>query len=68
MATLTMWSLNVAGFSKYYRIEWTNPAPYFFIDVKDASAKVTNWGTGHTDCSQCRSTESGCDFLRESAR
>jgi len=26
------------------KIEWTNPHAYFFIDVKDASGKVTNWG------------------------
>jgi len=27
------------------KIEWTNPHAYFFIDVKDASGKVTNWGS-----------------------
>jgi len=26
------------------KIEWTNPHAYFYIDVKDASGKVTNWG------------------------
>ncbi len=26
------------------KIEWTNPHAYFFIDVKDASGKSTNWG------------------------
>lgn len=26
------------------KIEWTNPHAYFFMDVKDASGKVTNWG------------------------
>jgi Family of unknown function (DUF6152) len=26
------------------KIEWTNPHAYFFIDVKEASGKVTNWG------------------------
>lgn len=26
------------------KIEWTNPHAYFFIDVRDASGKVTNWG------------------------
>lgn len=26
------------------KIEWTNPHAYFYVDVKDASGKVTNWG------------------------
>ena len=26
------------------KIEWTNPHAYFFIDVKDANGKSTNWG------------------------
>src|ERR1700730_13208765 len=26
------------------RVEWTNPHMYFYIDVKDASGKVANWG------------------------
>ena len=26
------------------KIEWTNPHTYFFIDVRDDSGKVTNWG------------------------
>ena len=26
------------------KIEWMNPHAYFYIDVKDASGKVTNWG------------------------
>ncbi len=26
------------------KIEWTNPHAYFYIDVKDESGKVTNWG------------------------
>jgi hypothetical protein len=26
------------------KIEWTNPHTYFFIDVRDESGKVTNWG------------------------
>ncbi len=26
------------------KIEWTNPHSYFYIDVKDASGKVVNWG------------------------
>jgi hypothetical protein len=26
------------------KIEWTNPHAYFYIDVKDASGKVVNWG------------------------
>jgi len=25
------------------RVEWTNPHAHFFMDVKDASGKVTNW-------------------------
>jgi hypothetical protein len=25
------------------KIEWTNPHSFFYIDVKDASGKVTNW-------------------------
>ena len=25
------------------KIEWTNPHSYFYVDVKDASGKVTNW-------------------------
>ena len=25
------------------KVEWTNPHAHFFIDVKDASGKVTNW-------------------------
>ena len=26
------------------KVEWTNPHMYIYIDVKDASGKVTNWG------------------------
>jgi hypothetical protein len=26
------------------KIEWMNPHAYFYIDVKDASGKVTKWG------------------------
>jgi len=25
------------------KVEWTNPHSYFYVDVKDASGKVTNW-------------------------
>ena len=25
------------------KIEWTNPHSFFYVDVKDASGKVTNW-------------------------
>ena len=25
------------------KMEWTNPHAHFFMDVKDASGKVTNW-------------------------
>ncbi len=25
------------------KVEWTNPHIYFYIDVKDAQGKVTNW-------------------------
>ena len=25
------------------KIEWTNPHSYFYVDVKDAAGKVTNW-------------------------
>jgi hypothetical protein len=25
------------------KIEWTNPHAWFYVDVKDASGKVTNW-------------------------
>jgi hypothetical protein len=25
------------------RVEWTNPHSYFYVDVKDANGKVTNW-------------------------
>jgi hypothetical protein len=25
------------------KIEWTNPHSFFYLDVKDASGKVTNW-------------------------
>jgi hypothetical protein len=25
------------------RIDWQNPHPYFYVDVKDASGKVENW-------------------------
>src|SRR5215470_5669504 len=25
------------------KVEWTNPHIYFYIDVKDAGGKVTNW-------------------------
>jgi len=25
------------------RVEWTNPHIYFYVDVKDARQKVTNW-------------------------
>ena len=26
------------------RIEWTNPHAWFYIDVKDESGQITNWG------------------------
>jgi hypothetical protein len=26
------------------RVEWTNPHIWFFVDVKDDTGKVTNWG------------------------
>jgi hypothetical protein len=26
------------------KLEWTNPHAWFYIDVKDDSGKVTNWG------------------------
>jgi hypothetical protein len=26
------------------RVDWTNPHIWFFVDVKDAQGKVTNWG------------------------
>jgi len=26
------------------KVEWTNPHTWFYLDVKDASGKVTNWG------------------------
>ncbi len=26
------------------KIEWTNPHTWFYIDVKDETGKVTNWG------------------------
>ena len=26
------------------KLDWQNPHPYFFVDVKDAQGKVTNWG------------------------
>ena len=26
------------------KVEWTNPHVWFYIDVKDESGKVTNWG------------------------
>jgi Family of unknown function (DUF6152) len=26
------------------KLEWTNPHAYIYIDVKDASGKVVNWG------------------------
>ena len=25
------------------KIDWQSPHPYFFMDIKDASGKVTNW-------------------------
>jgi Family of unknown function (DUF6152) len=25
------------------KLEWTNPHGYFYVDVKDANGKVTNW-------------------------
>ena len=25
------------------KVEWTNPHSYFYVDVKDAAGKVTNW-------------------------
>lgn len=25
------------------KVEWTNPHSFFYLDVKDASGKVTNW-------------------------
>ena len=26
------------------KVEWTNPHVWFYVDVKDATGKVTNWG------------------------
>jgi hypothetical protein len=26
------------------KVEWTNPHTWFYVDVKDASGKVTSWG------------------------
>ena len=26
------------------KVEWTNPHTWFYLDVKDSSGKVTNWG------------------------
>src|SRR4029434_7089620 len=26
------------------KVEWTNPHVWFYVDVKDESGKVTNWG------------------------
>jgi len=26
------------------KLEWTNPHIWFYVDVKDATGKVTNWG------------------------
>ena len=26
------------------KVEWTNPHVWFYIDVKDSTGKVTNWG------------------------
>ena len=26
------------------KVEWTNPHVWFYVDVKDAGGKVTNWG------------------------
>jgi uncharacterized protein DUF6152 len=26
------------------KVEWTNPHTWFYVDVKDDSGKVTNWG------------------------
>jgi hypothetical protein len=26
------------------RVEWTNPHSYFYVDVKEANGKITNWG------------------------
>ena len=26
------------------KVEWTNPHTWFYLDVKDVSGKVTNWG------------------------
>jgi hypothetical protein len=26
------------------KVEWTNPHAYIYVDVKDASGKVVNWG------------------------
>ena len=26
------------------KVEWTNPHAWFYLDVKDESGKVTNWG------------------------
>lgn len=25
------------------KVEWTNPHSFFYLDVKDASGKITNW-------------------------
>ena len=34
--------VNVTG--TLTRVEWTNPHIWFYLDVKDASGKVSNWG------------------------
>lgn len=35
-------SLKITG--TVTRLEWANPHIWFFLDVKDAAGKVTNWG------------------------
>jgi hypothetical protein len=36
----------VKVFGVVTKVEWQNPHVWFYVDVKDESGKVTNWGFG----------------------
>ena len=38
------------------KIDWQNPHPYFFVDIKDANGKVENWSFQAYSPSRCGGT------------